>query len=848
MRAAVGIAAAGLAFALVPSTAGAVVLAPTAAPLPGSNFQGGDGDQLDSAPNIDWQSLAGNPNLVSVNDPNTNDTIINGKENDPLDWDLTTTSGGASPPKTNFFDAWNYFDNGYLYLAFDREASGGNAFLAFELNQDTRLWKNANGDFIPCRTDGDLIISYQIQNSNNIDIVIQTWVSDSTVSAAEAASTYTNGEGCAKTGHFIETDPGAANAEAAINYSGNPVAVTNPDGSVDNFLPGTSLTKFGEALFGEAALNLPGIYTGAGANPCFSFGQISMHGRTAKSVSASLSDVVSPVAAVVRNCTISGTKWSDDNGNGVRDPGEAGIKGYVLFLDENNDGNLDPGEPTATTDANGDYVFTNVAAGDYTVREAPDADQPNSLQGMVCTDPNPCEHAVTISQANMNSSGNDFGNFKPGSVTVKKLTNPAGGTGFQFHPDAGLGGPNFTLDDGQTKTFSNVVPGTYTVDELAKAGWDLSGISCDDNDSSGSGQTAEFNVDPGENVKCTFTNTQRGTVTVAKTSDPAGGTGFGFQPDAGLGGAPFTLDDGGSTAYSVAPGSYDVSEVATPNWQLTNIGCSDANSTGDVANATAHYHVGAGENVVCTFTNTANASLTIVKDAVPDAAQAFGFTTTGSGMSDFSLDDDGDNSNGVSNTKTFTFDSTAFGAKTVSEASTSGWTLSSVNCTGDPDAQVSGATASLNLGAGENAVCTFTNTQNTEPKVLRHIHYSLRFRYGDKHGHKFVIARVYCHSVDCVLQGTGTLTVLPSTKHGKAKHFKLGLGSGSFEYTHARSEAGFITFSVPPKGVRAVGKAIRHHDWGSIRANINMQGLNTLQPDLNKRRYRGIKLFAGKHH
>ena len=53
--------------------------------------------------------------------------------------------GGVTPGKANFFTAWNYVDeqaNKFLYLGFDREESGGNVFLAFELNQDTRSWDN----------------------------------------------------------------------------------------------------------------------------------------------------------------------------------------------------------------------------------------------------------------------------------------------------------------------------------------------------------------------------------------------------------------------------------------------------------------------------------------------------------------------------------------------------------------------------------------------------------------------------------------------------------------------------------------------------------------------------------
>lgn len=66
---------------------------------------------------------------------------------------------------------------------------------------------------------------------------------------------------------------------------------------------------------------------------------------------------------------IQGTKWNDLNGNGVQDTGEAGLGGWTIYLDQNNNGTLDTGETSTTTDANGNYSFTGLAAGTYTVAE-----------------------------------------------------------------------------------------------------------------------------------------------------------------------------------------------------------------------------------------------------------------------------------------------------------------------------------------------------------------------------------------------------------------------------------------------------------------------------------------------
>ncbi|MEB3218005.1 MAG: S8 family serine peptidase, partial [Nostocales cyanobacterium 94392] len=72
---------------------------------------------------------------------------------------------------------------------------------------------------------------------------------------------------------------------------------------------------------------------------------------------------------VVPNGSISGTKWNDLDGDGVRDSGEPGLQGWTIYLDQNQNGQLDNGETSTTTNANGNYSFTGLAAGTYHVAE-----------------------------------------------------------------------------------------------------------------------------------------------------------------------------------------------------------------------------------------------------------------------------------------------------------------------------------------------------------------------------------------------------------------------------------------------------------------------------------------------
>ncbi|MBK7781193.1 MAG: DUF11 domain-containing protein [Ardenticatenia bacterium] len=66
--------------------------------------------------------------------------------------------------------------------------------------------------------------------------------------------------------------------------------------------------------------------------------------------------------------TIGDFVWNDFDHDGVQDAGEAGLAGVRVFIDSNNDGDYDVGEPFDTTDGAGGYLLPNLANGTYTVR------------------------------------------------------------------------------------------------------------------------------------------------------------------------------------------------------------------------------------------------------------------------------------------------------------------------------------------------------------------------------------------------------------------------------------------------------------------------------------------------
>jgi hypothetical protein len=104
----------------------------------------------------------------------------------------------------------------------------------------------------------------------------------------------------------------------------------------------------------------------------------------------------------------------------------------------------------------------------------------------------------------------------PGSITVVKQTIPDGSAQqFEFDTDYGS---NFSLTDGQQNNSGDLAAGTYSVAEVnIPTGWSLTNATCSD----GSNPNA-INLAEGEDVTCTFTNTQSAT-----TTTPGGGGGGG---------------------------------------------------------------------------------------------------------------------------------------------------------------------------------------------------------------------------------------------------------------------------------------------------------------------------------
>src|SRR4051812_21264617 len=110
-----------------------------AAPLSGSSFDTGDGNQ-ENGLNLDWQNAFSSGRAVENADPNATDSCYVGgaKENTPNQWAFNTSAGGCTPGKSNVRAAWaNPESTGgttFAHFGFWRNDTTGNSFLTFELN------------------------------------------------------------------------------------------------------------------------------------------------------------------------------------------------------------------------------------------------------------------------------------------------------------------------------------------------------------------------------------------------------------------------------------------------------------------------------------------------------------------------------------------------------------------------------------------------------------------------------------------------------------------------------------------------------------------------------------------
>jgi Prealbumin-like fold domain len=577
---------AGLAFAIVASGTS----------LPGSNFEIDNDANLKvdraSPPALDWANV-NETRKSDVASGQNDDSFGNGTKEDTAVPSVVT--GSIPPQKSDLLNFGVYLETTstgarFLNLFWHRvQEPNGTTNMDFEFNQSSTL--SANGK-TPVRTAGDVLIQYDLaQGGTTPQLFVSRWVTSGATSQCEAS----NSLPCWSTKQDLTA---AGDATGSINTSAIPAA--QADG-LGNISPRT---------FGEAQIDFDALTGGTGT--CTSFGSAYLKSRSSDSFTAALKDFIAPTSTNLANC---GRVIIRKQTNPEENPNTTNF-GYTKSI------NTSPATPnTFTLQDDGSKEYTNVLQGTgYTVTEdvIPSGWDLQSINCSASTGVTPSISGATVTFA-IDSAADvldcTYTNRARGTIIVEKITDDGQGA-FDFTSGTLTPSPFTLTTTGSgtagkaSRTFSDLAPGTYDVDETVPAGWNLVGTpSCDDGSSVGS-----IGLSAGETVTCTFHDArERGAIQIEKRSTKgtnplvsnagavfsySGPSGSGTVTDNGAGDEDQTI--GVVCVSGLLAGNYTVNETTPPS------GYGSASQTDQVAAAADGTNCGANKPTgsgVVTFTN-----------------------------------------------------------------------------------------------------------------------------------------------------------------------------------------------------------------------------------------------------
>jgi hypothetical protein len=232
--------------------------------------------------------------------------------------------------------------------------------------------------------------------------------------------------------------------------------------------------------------------------------------------------------------------------------------------------------------------------------------------------------------------------YVAGTIIIRKVTFPTGGTGFGFTTTGGLTPSTFTLNDGQNRTYSNQAPGTYSVAENdpTAAGYELTSIDCSATTGAGTSATpapatrsVSITLAANGVVDCTFTNSRLPQLKLVKDLVPNSDPGKFDLRDGATVVANEVGDGGNSGFYFTTTGLHTISEVigSTSTTVLSNyaskVECDSSKGSADPGTS-LQISLAYGDIVTCTFTNSRLPTL-IVRKVIQGSSETFNFVIDG---------------------------------------------------------------------------------------------------------------------------------------------------------------------------------------------------------------------------
>jgi uncharacterized repeat protein (TIGR01451 family) len=213
---------------------------------------------------------------------------------------------------------------------------------------------------------------------------------------------------------------------------------------------------------------------------------------------------------------------------------DTGTLRILKNVDLNGDGDyIDPGETGATdwqwqaygpvnqTGNTGDTAIT-VPTGNYILAETPKTGF--HLESLSCSG-----GTLTLFTVAVTNDANVVCTFRnkrdTGTITIDKVTDPSGAPDiFTINLNQGPAQTptlihSSTLTDQDTPDTYTVITGEYWLAELEKTGWDLTDATCTDGTASFDPRADSFTITKDVHLTCTFTNTQRGSISGHKLED-----------------------------------------------------------------------------------------------------------------------------------------------------------------------------------------------------------------------------------------------------------------------------------------------------------------------------------------